>query len=167
MAVRANLLLAQGATNLGVSGETSTEIKDRFVSQLDVYKSRPATFWAGRNNITDPTTIKADIATMVAGQVNSNYLVLAICPNSSQQESLGQANYARLVTLNSDLATTYGAKFFDVKAYLQGFGNGSAQDLADIAADLVPSSLRADSMHLNTAGYDLVAARIKVLMGLQ
>lgn len=136
------------------------------VAAFVLYWAIPATFWAGRNNIADPTTIKADIATMVATQTNSNYLVLGIVPDSAGQEALGQANYARLTTLNSDLATTYGSKYFDVKLYLQGFGNGSGQDNTDIANDIIPSSLRIDGVHLTTVGYDLVAARVKVLMSL-
>lgn len=130
-------------------------------------KFYPSIMWCGRNNISAPATIQSDIAAMAATMQNFTWVVISIPPGGVPLgEQSGGANYARLNTLNSDLATTYGARFFNVKTYLQGFGDGGSQDNADIAADLIPTSLRADNIHLNSAGYTLVAARLKVLMGL-
>ncbi len=46
-------------------------------------------------------------------------------------------------------------------AALMAANDGSPTDLADVAARHVPSSLRSDSIHLNDAGYAVVAAAFK------
>lgn len=157
----------EGVNNYGVPNESSTQIKNRMVASEEVYRIMPAAIWAGRNNITAPNTIKADIAAMVAAQVNQNYIVFSISPSAPAGEGSNGINYARLVTLNNDLAAAYPGHYFDVKAYLQGFGDGGAQDNADIALDLIPSSLMtADLLHPNSAGNMLIAARVKTLLSL-
>lgn len=162
-------LLIQGASNFGIPGETSTQIKNRLLAQVGtVYMGLPTIIWAGRNDIVDPTTVKANIAAMVAALATSNYLVVAIPPSQSAGEANNGANYARLVTLNSDLAAAYPGKFFDVKTFLQGHGDGGANDNADIALDLIPRSLHpaGDDLHFNASGYTLTAQQIKTLMSL-
>lgn len=147
-------------------GETSTQIKNRVLAANPQLHGMPTAIWAGRNDISDPATVKANIASMVGVLATSNYVVLSIPPSSTFDEQSGGANKARLDTLNSDLATLYGAKFIDVKALLQAHGNGGAQDNADISADLIPSSLRQDSLHLNAAGSAYVAAEVKSKLSL-
>jgi len=46
------LLYSIKALNEGIGGETSTQIKDRMVSQTKFYKN-PTIIWAGRNNSND------------------------------------------------------------------------------------------------------------------
>lgn len=127
-------------------------------------RAYPAIIWCGRNNFNDPTTVKADIAAMVASLPHTNYLVLGL-PNASDEPS-GSGAWTLITQLNADLAATYGSKFWDVRAYLLTQGNGSAQDNADIANDIPPSSLRTDSVHLNAAGYTLISPIIKSKIGI-
>ena len=150
--------------NRGVGGNTSTQIKDRFLAE-------PARFgdytviWAGRNNYTDPATVKADIATMVASLTTTHYLVLSVINgNYGGYESVGGDGYNFITGINADLAATYGSRFIDVRSLLVNAYNPSdAQDVSDFARNIVPTSLRAtlDNIHLNTAGYAIVANAVK------
>ena len=59
------------------------------------------------------------------------------------------------------LAANYGGRFVDAYAALAAANNGSSQDLADVANGYTPASLRTDPIHLNDAGYSVVAAAFK------
>jgi hypothetical protein len=127
----------------------------------------PTIIWAGRNNYADPTTVKADIAAMVASLGHQNYLVLGILNGDYANEYSGQSSYVTLTTLNSDLSSIYGSHYIDIRAYLVAhYDSGITQDVIDYGRDIVPSSLRSDSLHLNTAGYALVAERVNEDVGI-
>jgi len=51
--------------------------------------------------------------------------------------------------------------FIETKAAMQAAGNGSANDLADIANGVWPRSLMGDSIHPNSAGNEVLAGLIK------
>lgn len=59
--------------------------------------------------------------------------------------------------LNARLSARYGSRFVDLMGLLQAANDGSGNDLADIAAGYVPRSKRSDAVHLNNAGYAVVA----------
>lgn len=142
--------------NGGVSGETSTQIKTRMVAATGHFGEKTI-IWAGRNNFSDPTTVKADIAAMVAQLTTPNYLVLSVLNGSAASEQLGGADYITITTLNNDLAAIYGANYWDVREYLVSqYDPNNAQDVIDHGNDTVPSSLRIDAIHLTRPGYTLV-----------
>lgn len=123
--------------------------------------NRYTIIWAGRNNFTDPTTVKADIAAMVAALTTTKYVVLSVLNQNTSNEWAGQPDYVTLTTLNSDLAATYAGHYVDVRAALVAAYNPSnAQDVIDFGHDVSPTSLRSDNIHLNTAGYTLVANQV-------
>ena len=62
---------------------------------------------------------------------------------------------------NATLSATYGARFVNLLQVLKDANDGSPDDLADIAAGYVPRSLRSDAVHLNDAGYAIVAAAMR------
>jgi len=128
-------------------------------------RAYPMILWVGRNNASSRATVNSDIAAMVAYSTSSSYLVLSVLNGTS--EGVGTAAYTNIVTnLNADLATTYGTKFLDVRGYLVAHGltdagiTATTGDVADVAADIVPRSLRYDSVHLNAAGYNVVATQV-------
>lgn len=150
--------------NGGGSGETSTQIKTRMLADTEKHGLKTA-IWAGRNGVlTYGETIKADIAEMVAALTTADYVVLAIINGTN--EGVGTPAYDSITGLNSYLEATYGANYWDVRAHLVTQGDGSAQDLQDVADDIVPSSLRIDTVHLTKAGYALVGAGIATRLNL-
>ena len=158
------LVTLEEVMNCGVGGQTSTQILGRFVvAPPEQITTNAMVIWAGRNNYSDPVTVKADIASMVA-QAPANYLVLSILNGS--QETLGNTGYNFITALNADLAALYGSHYYDLRSYLVMQHDQSAQDLTDFANDTVPTSLRSDAIHLNATGYTLAAAQIKAKLGI-
>lgn len=154
--------LGCGYFNGGIGGQTSTQIKDRYLADVTGKKHIVNIFWIGRNNLDAPATIKADIAACVANTSSGKYLVLGVLNGATEPNSTQE--YDDIEQLNSELASTYGARFVDVKAYLLTKGDGGEADNQNIADGIVPASLRSDGLHLNDAGYghvaDLLAAKI-------
>ena len=111
--------------------------------------------WAGRNNLRAGDTVLRDIAAMIAFLGHDRYLVAEVLPSARDTP----AQHRHLDRLNRSLAEIHGTRFVPLIAALQAAGDGSAQDEQDIAAGLVPSSLRSDAVHLNDQGYRIVAAQ--------
>lgn len=152
--------------NAGVGGETSTQIKTRELQWASGH-STPAIIWAGRNNFTDPSTVKADIAAMVAALGHTHYLVLSVINrNDTASEYSGGADYTMITTLNADLAALYGSHYVDVRSCLVSLYDPlDAQDVIDHGRDCPPSSLTTDGLHLNNAGYQAVADKVYQSIG--
>ncbi|MVN78612.1 T9SS type A sorting domain-containing protein, partial [Hymenobacter sp. HMF4947] len=138
----------------GIGGETSVQIRDRMLADTQKH-SWPTIIWAGRNDSDKPDQVKASIAAMVASLPHKNYLVLGICNGSG--EGTGTYGYAVTTTLNNGLAAIYGNHFIDIRAFLVSqYDPTNAQDVADHAADIPPTSLRQDFLHPNVAGCTLI-----------
>lgn len=147
--------LGAGYYNGGIGGQTSTEIKDRFIADVTGKKYLTNVFWLGRNNYASVVAVKDDIAACVAATESGRYLVLSILNGATEDNTTPE--YATIEALNADLASIYGDRFVDVKSYLLTKGNGGTADNDNIAAGIVPLSLRSDGLHLNDAGYAHVA----------
>jgi hypothetical protein len=147
--------------NRGVGGETSTQIKTRFLAQIanGNWYSDPRTIytiWAGRNNFGSPATVLADIAAMVAAlPAGARYLVISVLNGEAVAEYSGGADYINIVTnINAVLASTYGANYVDLRAYLVSqYDPGTPQDVTDFGHDITPSTLRNGAIHQNNAGH--------------
>lgn len=143
--------------NGGISGQISTQIKDRMIAATDKY-SWPTIIWAGQNNYSDTAIVLADIATMVAALGHQNYVVLSVLNGNYPVLYKGTTGYNRLIRLNDSLATIYGDRFLNLRNYLVSQYNPSnAQDVIDYDRDIIPSSFRVDEIHMNKSGYDTIA----------
>lgn len=119
--------------------------------------------WMGRNNQLETDQIAGDIASMIQHMdaVKKRYLILSVL--TATDEPTGSANHAAITDLNLRLARQYGRRFVDLRRYLIDYGlddaqiSPTAEDAACIAADTLPPSLAPDKMHLNDAGYAIVA----------
>jgi lysophospholipase L1-like esterase len=146
--------------NNGISSETSTQIATRMLSQTS-RRAAPCIIWAGRNDYATPTTVKANIASMVAALGHTHYLVLGVINGDYATEYSGGADYTTITTLNTDLAALYGTRFIDIRAHLVSlFQAGIPQDVIDHGHDVPPSSLRSDVLHMNNAGTTAVANKV-------
>lgn len=146
--------------NGGVTAEVSSQIRSRMVADADKH-DWPTIIWVGRNNYSNPTQVKADIAAMVSALGHDRYLVLSILNGDVPNEYQGEDDYNSIISLNNDLEALYGDNFLDIRSYLVSqYDSGDSDDIQDYSNDVVPGSLRFDYLHLNAAGYELVAGQI-------
>jgi len=144
----------------GWSGYNSTQIKTVFQANPNLWVY-PTIIWSGRNNYSDSNAVLADIATMVSdlnSVGNSNYLVMAII--NATNETIGTAGYVQITNLNHYLSAIYSNQFFDVRKFLVNAANTNLPfDLFTFTNDTPAAGLHAnaDAIHLNAAGYLLVA----------
>ncbi|MGZ5179070.1 MAG: SGNH/GDSL hydrolase family protein [Ramlibacter sp.] len=143
--------------NGGVVGQTSTQIADRETADT-THKSWISIFWYGHNNgVKDD--VKADIARSIAAldPGNKAFVVLSMIPWAGRDQE-----NADMMRVNAELAALYPDNYLDIHEYLVGLYNpNDPQDVQDHAADLTPSSLRFDAIHLNDAGCNAVCAKLK------
>lgn len=126
----------------------------RFTSAWGHYlRGHTAWLWMGRNGAQAGRTIVGDIAAAVASLGHSRFLVGGVLPSTADSGAV----LAQFNALNGQLASTYGPRFVDLPALLMAAADGSPEDASDVAAGFVPRSLRSDHLHLNDAGYALVA----------
>jgi lysophospholipase L1-like esterase len=154
-----NALPGFGVNYGGYTGETSTQIKTRMLARPDRFNDI-SIIWVGRNNFASPATVKADIAAMVAALTTpARYLIISVFNGTT--EPSGSANYTTITTLNNELSVLYGANYLDARALLVAAYNPALpQDVVDHSVDVPPNSLRADTLHYNTAGAKLVASAV-------
>lgn len=131
--------------NGGVGGETSTQIKTRMLAYVPV-NTAACIIWAGRNNFNDPTTVMADLASMVFYVGSSRYLIPSIINGNYALEVQGQSDYNLIVALNALIAAAYPNNYIDIRATLvAAYDTGNALDVINHAADQPPASLRAQT----------------------
>jgi hypothetical protein len=146
----------------GFLGQTSTFISTQQLADVSM-TSWINVFWEGHNNITDPDTIKADIAKSVSHLAagNRRFIVLSLL-NNAWTAPRGTDNYWRDLKLDADLAAQYPDNYLDVRSVLVAhFDPSNPQDVIDNANDIVPSSLRYDDIHMRNEGSVLVAQAVK------
>lgn len=129
------------------------------IAETAQLRPRIAWIWSGRNDYTAPATVKANIAAMIASLGHTRFLVASVLNASG--EGTGSSALDTITALNADLAGLYGRRFVDLRAALLANHNGSSGDLDDIAAGIPPRSLRSDGIHLNDAGYAVVAGAMQ------
>lgn len=147
--------------NGGVSGEASTLTLARFQADTAT-KSWINIFWYGHNDYYKSDT-ERNVAASVAGLPpgNRQFVVLSMLTWAATGYQ-GTQEYADTLAANADLARAYPDNYLDIRSYLVGlYDPSNAQDVADHRLDLVPSSLRFDTIHLNSKGCDAMAARLK------
>lgn len=140
--------------NKGAGGETSTQIRTRFVAENSHKREWINVFWMGTNDSPHVNGWAATLANIAACVADLNgdqrFLVLGVTVAD------GSVPPSYVDDLDVTLAGLYGERFVDIRAYLQSYGDGSANDNADIAVGLVPRSLRSDTIHLNGRGKQIV-----------
>lgn len=160
------------------SGRCSVRRRETAADPLTVPAGTPVTFehgltaawdrqvvWVGRNDGQPRTmTVPDRVARIIGRGHTGRSLVLGVTNNSA--EPSGSSAHADILATNAALAAVYGDRYLDIRTYLVTDGLAAAgitptsQDLADVAADIIPVSLRSDSTHLNAPGYTLVGQQI-------
>jgi hypothetical protein len=144
--------------NGGVAGETSAQITVRELAD-SAHLSDLAIYKMGRNDnsgdlIQSVWSIRQSIEHHKTGAARHRFIVLSQYPGLA-------ADVARCTYVNAVYADMWPGNYCDVYAALLAAGDGSPTDIADVAAGIVPTSLRADTTpHLNAAGYAIEAQAI-------
>jgi hypothetical protein len=129
------------------------------------YRSYNQVFQLGRNNATDLDRVLEDTHAMLLWQTGARKKFLVVGIMNSTAEIPGTQSYAAILALNAALKKEYGSWFVDMRRKLIDDGMSMAgltptsQDLADIANDTIPTSLRiaGDPLHLNATAKNVQA----------
>ena len=144
--------------NGGIGGQTSAQIKSRFLADPEKFYDLTI-IWAGRNNFGETYQVESDIAEMVSKLKTNRFLVLSILNMESEGGSTG--GHAAILALNKDLARQYPDNFIDIRSVLVGaYDKSLPDDVANHTSDVPPNSLRSDKIHLNEAGYKIVGMKV-------
>lgn len=119
----------------------------------DAQRDRVTWIWAGTNGADTGHSVVEDIGAMVAS-LGHDYYIIGGLPSGAAHSA---ARIANAKSINATLAQLYGKHFVDLPAALAAGGDGSAEDVADVAAGITPRSLRIDALHLNARGNVIVA----------
>lgn len=138
-------------------------------STNDTIKDRIHVMWWGQN---DGWSGSTSIAQEVINRINAaNVSMTALAKRWLVVGPTTSSNATRAPIAALCLAA-FGRRFVDLGAYLASYASladagitPTSQDDTDIAAGIVPTSLRSDSTHLNAAGYTLVAKQVYARMG--
>lgn len=142
-----------------------------FMTDVGVkYRDAGVLIWAGHNDFRfgGADEVVKNIAAMVKYLNTENYLVLGLTNGTNNGRGTPYYDQAMGI-VNTSLAKTYGPDhYLDVRTWLIKDGLAAAgqqatsQDQTDIAADIVPTSLRDPKAigHLNSEGYTVLAGYI-------
>lgn len=164
-----------------VSGNTSTNPRrDAAVNNLAYVKanwpdaiivlqgggnSLPTVSGSGNTSADMLSQFATMVATLLSYLPDARFIVQGISTRTASPNGSWQGQV--LAEVNAGLAATYGAKYFDVDAYLrsdQAFVDAaiskSAQDIIDLANGIVPDSFRSgDPQHLNQLAHNILTPR--------
>jgi lysophospholipase L1-like esterase len=108
--------------------------------------------WAGRNDYSESnwtgtlTNIRALVENLRVGR--KRFVILSVLTDSTGGTGTGQ--YTSITALNNSIRDAFPGNYIDVRSVLS----------AGTADDTVPASLRYDTVHLNDAGYEIVAQEV-------
>lgn len=134
-----------------------------FIPGRGAYSDHTVLIGAGRNDPKTSSDERSGIVENIRRMVQAmtpryrNFFVLSV-PNTTA-EPAGSDGYNNVMALNADLADAFGPRFIDWRAYLIRYGlydagiTATAQDLANIADDILPDSFLYDTVHPNADGY--------------
>lgn len=118
-------------------------------------------FWTGR---TDFVAAKAEVKAALAATIGNlkaadkKFIVMSVLTDNKEAEWLGTEKYNAITSLNEELKALYPRNFIDIRRHLvRGYNPALPQDVIDFGHDVTPTSLLSDTLHLNVAGYALVA----------
>lgn len=140
--------------NGGVAGETAQQIVARMLLDLIHVRNGTVVLWMGRNNVTGSnpaTTILAQLAIAVAALGHTRYVILTVT-NASDEPS-GSANFITIAAINAAIIAAYPNNYLDIRTVL-----------ATDPGSVIPAALRSDTIHLNDAGYLVVATSVNAFL---
>jgi len=156
---------------------SSTVIPNRtpFIPDTGDWENNTVVIWNGRNDIisayTDPTNysntvILANIQAMVdfLKPLRKRFVILTVTDQASEYAAAGgtaATAFNQILALNYEIAKRWPRNYVDVRKILvNSYNSGSGPDVTAFNRDQVPPSLQSDGLHLNNAGYAIVAQAV-------
>lgn len=136
------------------------------ITSLSGHTNSILVIWLGTNDSYNKTSedvealadrLYYNIMNAVSHNGNEQYIVMGLT---------SKAYMSAVADENTALAERFGNHFLDIRKYLIEYGledagiTPTAQDETDISNGEIPSSLRTDAVHLNSAGYSVVGHRL-------
>lgn len=142
-----------------------------FIPVENDHPFKTTVFWYGRNNFwtgrTDFDNAKAEVKAALAASIaylkplNKKFIVMSVLTDNKPAEWRGTEKYNAITSLNEELKALYPRQFVDIRRVLvRGYNPTLPQDVIDFDHDVSPTSLLADTLHLNFAGNTIVAREI-------
>lgn len=156
--------------NGGISGQDSAQIEARLIADAKIADD-VVVIMAGTNDYQGGgaavTAALANIADMVAAVVATGNTRYVVCtPVGSWADTIGSGDHDLLMDLCDGIVAAYPNNYVDTRQAVIDANDGSPTDLADVANDVTPTSLRntGDDPHLNDAGYAAFTDAIKTFI---
>jgi hypothetical protein len=151
------LLPSLSILNHEFPGMTSTVVASNMLASGE--QTNAAVLWVGNNNFSDTNAVVGDISAMVSSLSNSTaFLVLGLI--NSTNEPAGSPELDQILFLNNTLSNAYGSHYLDTRLPLLAAASTNAPDQADVAAGVIPSSLRLGASNLNDTAYAILSTNI-------
>lgn len=161
-------------TRSGSGSATAMPADTPFIPTLGaLHKASGTLIWAGKNDITsgcDLNTI-ADAVTGMVAYLSPRTRFLVLSHFADNYMVPGNSNRIRLDTENNRLANTYGSLYVDINGYLASSQlwvdtgiTPTATDLTDQSNGVLPTSIRYNGGHMNSAGYTAVSKYVGDIM---
>ncbi|CAL8477673.1 SGNH/GDSL hydrolase family protein (plasmid) [Caballeronia sp. S22] len=135
-----------------------------FLADSEGYDAWTAIIWVGRNNYDDVATVVADVKAIVQWlkPSSAHFAVLSVIKGEFSYEYAGALGAQHIDQINAELEAAYPDNFVDIETVLvNSYDPNLPQDVMDHMNNIPPTSLRSDTVHLNDAGYGIVAAQLK------
>jgi lysophospholipase L1-like esterase len=127
-------------------------------------------FWCGSNDVGTASigTIAAQIDNAIAKLTAPEKRLIILGPINNVAFTSGTQAYTDMRTEIAKIQGKYPRNFIDIQSLLvYSYNAGIPQDVTDFGNKVPPSSLRSDSIHLNTAGYAVVTNAVKSLLDMK
>lgn len=133
-----------------------------FIKKADGHEYDIDIIWLGRNNTSSPDLTKICLDAIAAcvkhlKAKNKRFVVMSILNGEYPNEYSGGTVYQRIIDTNNAIKEAYPENYLEVRGPLvRSYNPELEQDVLDFSHDIVPASLRNDSIHLNDAGYTIL-----------
>jgi hypothetical protein len=149
-----------GATTVCAAGSP-------FVADAEGYDQLTALIWVGGNNYDEVDTVVSDVRSIIQWlkPANPHFVVLSLIKGNFSYEYPGNPGAQHVDQINASLKAEHPDNFVDIATPLvNAYDPSQPQDVIDHNNKVVPTSLRADLVHLNDKGYGIVAEQVRAYL---
>jgi hypothetical protein len=153
--------LSAHCINLGVFGETSTQIRTRLLAVGYDQRAKYCVIWAGQNNVNAPATVVADVEAMVAFCVSMGMDYRVMSPIYRVATTVADRN--NIISIRGQQQALYGERWIDPLAIWLPFAD-PVLDADAIAIGALPNTLQIPDGHPNSRAYEILGQAIDQLL---